>query len=111
MTLDELQAMTDEEMDARIAELRGWKREIRRSYRETPGWFHPNGVSLFDNPPSFTRDLNACAEFEKTFPSILEVAEYQEWLEKVTDVNREPVWHATARQRCMAFLLTKGAQP
>lgn len=111
MTLTELQAMSDEEMNAKIAELRGWKREIRRSYRETPGWFHPNGVSLFDAPPRYTEDLNACAEFERG------LADEERWsyLEKLgTGPSQFFTWnccHATARHRCEAFLMTKGVQP
>lgn len=53
-------------------------------------------------PPDYLHDLNACHEMEKT---LVNTFQYQLWLDRLTNRNE---WHATAAQRCEAFLRTIG---
>lgn len=65
--------------------------------------------------PNYPEDLNACAEMERTL-TIEESRKYEEVLEVVVNeafIRNEscfvfPAWHATALQRCEAFLKVKG---
>lgn len=113
-----MEGVSDNEIRVMVAGALGWKHEIRRSYRETPAWFHPNGVSMYDTPPDYLNDLNACAEFEKTlrdnqfhyvnYPHILfEVVAGHKWDGDLGYFAFNFI-HADASQRCEAFLKTKG---
>ena len=54
----------------------------------------------------YTNCLNACHEMERSLPTILETAEYQDHLRRITAKNGNPVWFADTSQRCESFLLT-----
>lgn len=65
--------------------------------------------------PDFPRDLNACHEFEKALENQDSCWKYEEQLAKQVDETgidaKTPaasffLWHATARQRCIALLMT-----
>lgn len=55
--------MSDQEINVAIAEACGWKWEIRRSYRETPGWYSPADHGP-EELPNYCTDLNAMHEAE-----------------------------------------------
>lgn len=115
--------MTDEQINIKIAELCGWK-DIRRpiddSYHDYPsdtlGWLMGRvaGIAPGDihwqnaKPlPNYAADLNACHEFEKMLEPMQHIA-YDRHLHRLVDETVTWKWHATARQRCEAFLRVHG---
>lgn len=114
--------MKPEEINVAIAEACGWKNVGRY-------WLPPQlGMTSKlhrgdDGLPCFTIDLNACHEMEETLTEIVEQDRYLDglytaiiapveveygsvsWTENST---RWVFMHATAPQRCEAFLRTKG---
>lgn len=107
MTLERIQALTDDEIRVRVAELRGWVHYA--------SWHHPDiEEPLFTpEPPNYPADLNACAEFERIL-STREASEYNRTLQSICldapddGPASDYGWHASARQRCEAFLATMG---
>ena len=106
--------MTDEQINERIALLCGWK--IFSHWYNL--WAPPRRVVEYECDaypiPNYIRDLNACHEFEKTltekeagaFHDQLEIAMNRD---DATDCPASEFWyHATARQRCEAFLRVHG---
>lgn len=113
--------MTAEQQRIAIATAVGWTKE---QYTHRAGcWISPDGKTGCRSTlalPDFLNDLNACAEFEKTLsraecyayqshlidivreekPTISECLDGKLWSERWT-------WHASAAQRCEAFLRTK----
>ena len=86
-------------------------------YRENQRLHHPlDGTGsrescFYQHAPNYPLDLNACAEFEATFADDDVIAEkYWLALYDATEHTRWP-YDATARQRCIAFLKTKGIIP
>lgn len=65
--------------------------------------------------PDYLNDLNACAEFEKNMTDeewriySAEIVSLTLW-DRATDTVKR-ILQANARQRCLAFLKTKGIQP
>ena len=116
MTLQEIQAMTDDEIRVRVAELMGWTHVWRGEHSGIlTGYAPQNGGERV--PPNYPADLNACASFEATFISDYERAVKYSWNllrairlevpEDADDLNLDYCWHiahATARARCEAFL-------
>lgn len=122
--------MTNEQINIKIAELCGWK-DIRRpiddNYHDYPsdtlGWLMGRvaGIAPGDihwqnaRPiPNYAADLNACHEFEKLTAKQCREGDYWFYLREVLGFPyAESDWdkfyffqavHATARQRCEAFL-------
>jgi hypothetical protein len=108
--------MTNEEINAAIATACGWKYEIRRSYRETPGWFHPNGITLCEQLPYFCNDLNAMHEVISTLNDHEQMWNYLHVLKGIVAAHFEweefmcawSLMNATAQQKAKAFCITKG---
>ena len=107
MTLDQIQALTDDEIRVRVAEICGWA-DIREEDRSGFGGYRgtdPNGKTL-SFVPNYPADLNACAEMERT------MTRAQLWLfdDYMLHICRDAMMakHATARQRCQAFLTVMG---
>lgn len=122
--------MTPQEINKAIAELCGWKvvesPENSEFFRclspsgKTMGSIHkdkPNKNSWFSfHVPNYFSDLNACFDMEKTLSGMAILA-YRQLLVEITavpfdpeneiDIRRE-IFHATAPQRCEAFLRTHG---
>jgi len=111
--------MTDEQINAAIAEACGWT-EIRNSvYRHHKPWGHPplnhDRIKLL---PDYCADLNAMHEAEKVLMqnNNWRIGEYEARLfSSVGEMNNVSSWrgvslcfHATARQRAEAFLRTLG---
>lgn len=91
--------LTDEEIRIKVAEAHG---TMRWSYALPKKCI---GASV----PNYPEDFNACAEFEKTLTSA-ERFTYIVELNKLCGDEPSSVW-ATARQRCLAYLKTKGILP
>ena len=102
MTAEEYDKLTPEEQRIKVAELCGFK---------TGQWALDNPSYMFSHVRDYLNDLNACHEFEKlldgdrqhTYEMELLKLDYPDWEIKVT--------HATAAQRCKAFVLTMTADP
>ena len=106
--------MTDEQMRIAIAEACGWTKIDRYIGQEKMS----EGLLKGQNPkykkgkkeelPNYPLDLNACAEFEKTLTD-KELWQIDAILFNLPDCRAPFV--ATARQRCLAYLKTKGLIP
>ena len=113
MTLKEVQALSDEEIRFKVAELAGWTRGAMRddgSY----WWAMPNKAPqhtwLDKSIPNYPQDLNAMYEVEESMC-------LEDQMEYVIELGGccgdcelfsdwwQPI-HATARQRAEAFVLT-----
>ena len=132
MTLQEIQKLTDDELRVRVAELAGAKwQEVppRDGYSYRPKRLLSFHTWDFDSPrcaplpfpnqqgdaysgPNYPADLNACAEFERTLTKIQrqDYAGELRWATKAEFMEEDAevfvVAHASARQRCEAFLAT-----
>lgn len=99
--------MTDERINERIALLCGWK--IFSHWNNL--WAPPRRVVEYECDacpiPNYISDLNACHEFEKTLEPMQHIA-YDRHLHRLVDETVTWKWHATARQRCEAFLRVHG---
>lgn len=125
MTLEQIQALTDDEIRVRVAELMGWQVKATRGKYDLVV-IDPNGfevawgnlrgrtpdelrLDFSHNLPNYPADLNACHEFERTMNED-ECAAYQQqidnpWGMTQDDYPAQAYWfHATARARCEAFL-------
>lgn len=104
--------MTDEQINAAIAEACGWEVFCKplggcgfAAYAKNPNGDPSPGI------PDFCTDLNAMHEAEKVLGNRLSA--YGELLCEMTVVSERDfaecyIWHATARQRAEAFLRTLG---
>lgn len=96
--------------------------EINRAIAELCGWTKIEPIGIGYSPklvwlsiPNYHGSLDACAQFEATLTDD-ETREYERQLDVVTlPRNGESIlavtshsWHATAPQRCEAFLKVKG---
>ena len=107
--------LTDEEIRIKVAKSIGWvdiwKRQCGHNLG-APGAFDwvgrekPGGAEYV--LPNYPEDLNACAEFEKTLTNE-ELWQIDAILFNLPDCRAPFV--ATARQRCLAYLKTKGLIP
>ena len=119
MTLEQVKALTDDEIRIKVAELMGWERfpdkdmPFGHTYwaRFEHGHFKKDTTEHGNKLPDWPRDLNACSEMEKTLWHTPEM-----WLNYVNllqtrkdyDNGAACAWvSATARQRCEAFILTR----
>lgn len=98
--------MTDEQINAAIAEACGWKAVCIDGGSGFYKGFD-NGAELRPDLPSYCTDLNAMHEAESLY------IEMDEWWETYlghigAQWSRQHVAHAPARQRAEAFLKTLG---
>lgn len=93
--------MTPEQINAAIAESLGW---VRISH-PTHDWKDPHGDSQYSTP-NFHGCLNACHEMEKSIRNLPDDPQWDLWAQYVSHFEEDP--HATAPQRCEAYLKTKG---
>lgn len=120
--------LTDEEIRIKVAESLGWVQIWKRQCGHNlgaPGAFDwvgrekPGGVEYI--LPNYPADLNACAEFEATLTDE-ELSLYGHELGRQTECMQwyngyisafgiTVIARATARQRCLAYLKTKGIIP
>jgi hypothetical protein len=105
--------MSEEDINATIAKLLGWKligwgNYTSRLLTEKPEgycfevWLSPSGVE-HDSPPDYCSDLNAMHEAENFFASAEQLRNYEDILDDGNGGHS-----ATARQRAEAFLRTLG---
>lgn len=102
-TREQIEAMSDEERRIKTAELCGWKfkkSDIWISKR----WFNPDGGPTESFPPNYLNSLDAMYGAEKTIP-ILDRAWFVSALMEVAGGEHFLCYHATARQRNVAFLM------
>lgn len=102
--------LTEDQILVKIAEACGWRKVGPKGFGslklvgidpKEPAW-------PFSLIPNYPADLNACAEFEKTMTRE-QLMEYEHYLARVcgwSPLNMIPVYCATARQRCIAFIET-----
>jgi hypothetical protein len=135
MTRTEVQAMTNAQLRLTIAELRGWKIMSCSEFyhqcnpakysKDDPHFsrylalINPDGViiastehhnkeRLVQYTTNWPNDLNACHEMEcsMNFEQVKRYAHHLSLLsERDEGTGLLGVWHATARQRCEAFVL------
>ena len=99
--------MTDDQINAAIAEVCGWKKPSRKTVLNEKGFFVTQHAQ---SAPNYCTDLNAMHEAEKKLVGGIS-AEYAEHLLEVTGRNWSDdiqFFCATARQRAEAFLRTLG---
>jgi hypothetical protein len=91
--------MTDEEINATIAEACGRKR------RPDGGWYPDNGSAGTQAILNYCNDLNAMHEAENTLTdaNMFVMAHH---IERLVSAKGQHYFHATARQRAEAFLRT-----
>ncbi len=110
MTIDEITALTDDELRMKVAEALGkhqYYGVLRAGMRCTTC-----GDDIGEDKhriPNYPADLNACAQFEQTMGED-ECETYIDYLAECSGCDSgffAPAIFATARQRCIAFLATK----
>ena len=100
--------MTDEQMRIAIAEACGWEVISNTLCNVKPDKNGDPEIEPIAPLPDYPEDLNACAEFEKTLTD-KELWQIDAILFNLPDCRAPFV--ATARQRCLAYLKTKGIIP
>ena len=95
--------MTEQQQRIAIAESLGWMKTKTHGLTMT-AWRDPNGN--FADMPDYLNDLNVCHEFEKVFYD--KESELMCLYSRVLCSICEYPIHATAAQRCEAYLRTKG---
>lgn len=124
--------MTDEQMRVKIAEACGLEpvtmpfnpNEVEVGHNGQ--WFAPVAAAYFRKLypkgmtpkviPDYPNDLNACHEMEKVLDRAKDLCpgmevpltQYDQYWGALTEVTKGDIIHATARQRCEAFLKTIG---
>lgn len=110
LTLYEVCALSDEELRRRIAKILGWTfpNPDHGCARHGGFWGTPPpsmGMAAVNwDVPDYPRDLNAMHEAEKHLGDDID-----RWLVYDRELAESPIkftWHATARQRAEAFVLT-----
>ena len=100
--------LTDDEIRIKVAEAMGWDK-VYKGPEPDNRWISPCGrYKTLEEIPNYPLDLNACAEFEKTLTD-KELWQIDAILFNLPDCRAPFV--ATARQRCLAYLKTKGILP
>lgn len=108
--------MSPEKQRIAIAMACGWiianPENDRPDYRHwtPPGCVAKPNHMYGDKPPNYLADLNACHEMEQVLTHDQHI-DYMEWLGLCSDDYGHKVWayvHATAAERCKAFLRTLG---
>jgi len=127
MTLEEVKELSYEEIRIKVAELLGWTRihldsdwqGVEEYTRSTVVGIPKNcvfiGSASYDETPNYPEDLNACYEMEERCYESPE--EWEAYGDHLMDcVVRDSGYqgadlliHATARQRCEAFIMVMEA--
>lgn len=121
MTLEQIQALSDDEIRVMVAELMGWTgihEEDRSGFGGYCGTAPSGKVGAF--VPNYPADLNAAHEMESAVYPCFETAtddELRRWMRYRKELSKaampscqegagldERLIRATARQRCEAFL-------
>ena len=122
MTLEQVKQLSDNEIRIKVAELLGWADLVEARNSPDAEKFRlmlvgpfaltgttPNGTACW-RVPNYPQDLNACAEMEETLDDS-QKDNFEYVLGIVIGPGREHwrwhLLHATARQRCEAFIAVK----
>lgn len=118
---EEWWAHKEDDTGGRICMSSPTKEQVEKWIKENPKFAAGYAPKAFYRYPRYTECLNACAEFERTLEECDEVngedqLGYMEMLAEVVGAkwganNQCDMWritHATAPQRCEAFLRVKG---
>ena len=102
-------APTNEQLDRmrrRCAEIRGWTFQPMSGPLYAP-WVAPDKKweTRRSHPPDYPRSLDAMHEAEASLKPV-QVCEYRDQLERITDGTEWGCVHATAAERCLAFIFT-----
>lgn len=102
--------MTDQEIQQAIAGIIGWSHFESgpydgRLFGIAPGDDHPHSKHLV---PDYPNDLNACHDMEDHLSGEWQAGEYIKRLSYLSMDTYLGTCHATARQRCEAFLRVLG---
>ena len=107
--------LTNEEIKSLIRKSQGW-RELKEGPNQY-GWKRGDERHYLHQVPNYPESLDACAEFEahayRTEPSGW-LSRYEDELRERCSVLQYPHYNpicATPRQRCLAYLKTKGLIP
>lgn len=114
-TLEQLEALSDEELRVILAEICGWQKLSKRVHAGlNRGYYQvrhmPSGKNAYDLP-NYPRSLDSCAEVEEAqlFTDALR-HDYVDWLDVIMDcrsmICEKSTTFATARQRTIALILT-----
>ena len=109
--------MTPEQQQIAIAKTCGWTAEQdsngywratnQKSGHASELWLSERNV-WSQGIPDYLNDLNACHEAEKVLTGYQQTVTYSDNLMKIVGYHTFDSAHATARQRCKAFLRTLG---
>ena len=94
--------MTDDQINAAIAEACGWWGNRKGNCMRPP-----NRTDMYCEIPNYCNDLNAMHEAEKTL-SETNMFVMAHHIERLVSRHGQHYFHATARQRAEAFLRTLG---
>lgn len=100
--------LTDEEVRIKVAEAMGWNK-IYKGPEPDNRWMSPCGrYRALEEIPNYPKSLDACAEFEGS-----NWQNHKAYIRNLIDICQTPedAITATARQRCLAYLKTKGLIP
>tara|TARA_R110002126_G_scaffold107508_5_gene242965 strand:+ start:4962 stop:5324 length:363 start_codon:yes stop_codon:yes gene_type:complete len=115
VNLKQIQALSDTELNIRIAELLGWERfpdKANRCGHEYWAQFKDGhfctDTQERDELPNYCTDLNAMHEAENnlTGPQQGVFGDHLDWIAQKKGAPLRWMWNATARQRAEAFVLT-----
>jgi len=107
--------MTPQKQQLAIAEACGWILHPKHAGLDLPleltAWVKPGlQPRMFRELPDYLNDLDACFQMEECLSNKNKLVNYQEHLCRVVSRLGEPwpqlIYHATAAQRCEAFLRT-----
>ena len=126
--------LTDEEIRIKVAEACGWSQKeatfdkpvekggmrLPNYFHQGPqmAWTHERQPGVYTQPLNYPADLNACASFEATLTDeelslygheLGIQTECMQWYNGyISAFGITVIARATARQRCLAYLKTKG---
>ena len=106
MTLEQAQALTNDEIRVMIAALCDWTEISTRCMWGLPPGADDDGTEdCLKHFPNYPSDLNACADFERTL-AYPKDGEYLNVMEAICRPARTFPGMASARVRCEAYVLT-----
>ena len=108
MTLEQVKQLSDEQIRIKVAELLGWRPYSANKNKDPKElWLRDTYSNVL---PKYSTDLNACHEMEETLNDS-QKDNFEYVLGIVIGSGRERwrwhLLHATARQRCEAFIAAK----
>jgi hypothetical protein len=116
MNLKQIQALSNKELNVRVAELLGWKSAMLNvgvHHEKVLCWRSPTSMWMTEGDgsygmPNWCENLNAMHEAENnlTGPQQGVFGDHLDWIAQKNGAPLRWMWNATARQRAEAFVLT-----